>query len=185
MSLREDNIRIYHYDGSAVHDLLLARWYDDLLRLGDWDKCFLVSRQSPSWFYQYFSREVRLNFVEDQGRIMVAGWFEPCLARGTFFSLWVAPEWRPVPKGLEAVGAILTYAFQSVDVVLSITTQAETLEVYQRMGYTLLGEIPHLGGEGRPVWLLTLTAAQLQEGTYGRWSLRKQREGRRRTLSPA
>lgn len=170
------------YDRSAVHDLLLGRWCEELLVSGDWDKCFLVSQKTPSWFYGYFARDVQLRFVEDKGRIVIAGWFEPCLARGAFFSLWVAPEWRGTPKNVTAVGELLAWAFSHVKTVLSITTQEETLEVYQAMGYTLLGQIPHLGHDG-PVWLLTLTADQLAGGVYGRWSLRQQGQRPRRALT--
>lgn len=171
------------YNRSAAHDMLLAQWMQELLASGDWEKCLLVAEKTPSWFFGYFAGQVTLRFVVEHERIVVAGWFEPCLGKGAFFSLWIAPEWRKGVRNLEAVGELLTWAFaQGLKTILSITTQAETLEVYQRMGYTLLGEIPHLGRDG-PVWLLTLTHEQLEGGAYGRWSLRKQGAGRGRTLT--
>lgn len=161
------------YNGSGHDDAILANWWSEL-QGGDWEKCFLLPRASVGWFYSYFHRDVQLFLAEEDASLAMALWLERCVGKSVFLSLWVSPTYRGVPSVVYAGWRFLDAMFQSgVSVVLSITHQQERLDLYQRIGYTITGEIPELH-QGKPVWLLSLTANQLKRGLYGRRSLRGQ-----------
>jgi hypothetical protein len=168
------------YSGTVHEDALIAGWWSALVTSGDWDKCFLIPQRGLGYLYAYLQREVTFYYVEQDNVLVLAAWAEPCLLKGAFFSLWIHPRWRGQGRALDAVGSLMTLLFTQVDTLLSVTDQAPLLDGYQKMGYTLVGPLPHLGHAGRPLWLLALTREGLQGGCYDRWNVRRERHRRLR-----
>lgn len=156
------------YTGTVEEDLLLAGWYANLHMNGDWDKCFLHPRTGIGWFYTYFHKDVQLWYVVEQQTLILAGWFEPLNSGGAFFSLWVHPEHRRRRRMLQAYGELLDYALDRTHILLGVTKQEQLLDGHRKMGYTVVGPIPGLWGKGQDAWLVSLTRAQLEGGSYGR-----------------
>lgn len=169
------------YQGTIEEDRLLAGWFARLCLSGDWARCFIPPPAGIGWFYAYFQRDVQLWYVtdEEKGEILLAGWFEPTLTAGSFFSLWVHSEHRHSRRLLHAYGELLEYGLDHTHIILGITKQETLLDGHRKMGYTVVGPILGLWGTG-PAWLVTLTREQLNGGSYGRW--RQCLNGRREEL---
>lgn len=152
------------YTGTLEEDILLSTWWTQLMLSGDWEKCFLTPRTGLSHFYAHFLRDTPLFYVERRGKVGVAAWIEPSLVGSTFFSLWIAPEYRGSRFAVKAAKDIFTHLFTTYQVILSITTQESLLDLYRKIGYTVIGQIQGLGNGQSPVWLLSLTAQGFRGG---------------------
>lgn len=155
------------YRGTVREDMLLAGWFYTLHQTGEWHDCFIHPPDGIGWFYAYFQRDVQLWYVEEHQRLIFAGWFERMPYNGAFFALWIDAAHRHTSRMPQAVGELLAQEFERVRIILGFTKQEKLLDCYQKMGYTVIGQIPALWA-GAPVWLISLNVAQLQGGTYGR-----------------
>lgn len=161
-----------HYNHSFVHDELMFRWYQDLLRSGEIETTFMPRAHALSGWFAVFQAPTELWFASDEQGIWWAGWVEPSYG-GVFFGLWIRKDKRLGPVALPAFHhtmTVLDLATQHYPAVYGITKQPALLDPHRHLGYTVMEPaIAGLWGND-PAWLVVLTRAQFTKGrAYGRW----------------
>ena len=160
------------YDYEYSHDLLLAQWWARMREAGEFGRIFTKDLRPLGSFLAYFRPPRSLVFLTDAQGMWFAAWFEPVMS-GAFAGLWLRPDYRRKKAGLEAVKSALELGLKRWPVLIGVTRKQELLRAHERLGYTVLGEIPGLA-EGEPTWIVVLT----QEGFNGHG-----RQGRRRAIT--
>lgn len=151
------------YDRSVEHDLLVSQWWAQLHTDGDIETLIFRDSRSLSRFLEMLQPPTQLLFETDGTRIIFAAWFQPAFD-GAFYSLWIAKEWRTVPKALDLVHQSYAIGFEQWPVLMGVTKQARLKKSHERLGYVWYEPpIPYLF-DGEPAWLVVLTKERWEDG---------------------
>ena len=146
------------YDGSDAHDALVLGWWHTLVTTGDLARTFMASLHPVGAFLAFWRSPDRpLLFRADARGLWFAGWFEPMMA-GASAGLWARADYRLTRVGLSAVETFLATGLARWPVLIGVTKQEKLLRAHTRLGYTVLGEVPHLW-DGERAWVVVLTSA--------------------------
>jgi len=150
---------LHTYTPSPEADLLLLRWWDQLVVQGELVPAFGPRMLSLSTFFQTFQPPTLclLGVEAVEQRLWFVAWVEPALSGG-LFCLWVAPEKRQSKQMIAAGVDALEACFQHYPVLLAATADPRLALEYQKIGCTPLGTVPQLFGD-RDVETLYLTKA--------------------------
>lgn len=137
-------------------DVILANWWVRLRADGDLARMFIKRSQSLSAFYNMMGAPTVLCYkLNDAIGVWAAAWFTPCLS-GSFLGMYLAPGYRASLEGFKAVLEAHHFGFQHNDSLLAVTKQPKILDESRKIGYDVLGQVPHLW-DGEDAWLLMLT----------------------------
>lgn len=145
----------YHAD--PAEDLLLSQWWTTLLDANEFLGTFTATLVPLSAFLAHFQPPTSLLYEADARGLWAAAWFEPVMS-GAFLGFWARRDRRRTRGALEALETALTSGLARWPVLLGVT-RSNLLRAHRRLGYTVLGDIPHLW-DGRAVSVVMLT----QEG---------------------
>lgn len=156
------------YISTPDTDIILADLWAKMRHAGDLQRLFTKDSQSLSAFYKIMAKPtVLLWHVADPGGVWSASWFSPCM-NGCFVGTWIAPSHRKKKAGLAAILEAYHQAFQHYDVLLGISKQEKMLDEMARLGYAVLGRVPHLW-DGESAWVVMLTREQWWRYTLPRY----------------
>lgn len=143
---------------------LLAQWWAEITVDGSRDHLFVPPASLGKALAYFESSDVNLIFELDKRGIWFAMWFTP-LFSGLSATLWVRKDYRGSHAMLRAVERGYDIGLAAVPVLVGVTRQ-ELLRVHRRLGYNIVGSVPHLIGD-KAMWIVALT----REG----WQARKAR----------
>lgn len=148
-------MQIYN-PADEAHGLLMAQVWGQAKASGDLEAMVADQSKSLPRFLKMLEPPTVTVFWTDEHGIGVLGWFEPIFGFA-FFSLWVRPDRREHrQETLETVRQVYELGFKVFPAVLGITKQERLLKSHQRLGYTVVGEMPGLF-DGDNAWLVMLT----------------------------
>jgi hypothetical protein len=155
------NEKLIEYEPTPFHDLLLLQWHSYLTATGDIAKVLPIEDLCLSGFY-YDMRTSRLVFkYAKESGIWYAAIIRHAMGGGQF-DMWVHPNRRRGKDWLQAMEEAIAYGFEHYNVLLGLTPQKNLLDAHQRLGYILIGEIPHLWDGDRPVHVMYITKASFE-----------------------
>ena len=157
------------YTKGDAQDYLLAQWWAEITADGSRNDLFVEPTSLGQTLAFFQSPDVKLVYEVDGRGIWFAMWFQPIFT-GLAASMWCRRDRRGRREHLAAAEWAYDVALRAVPVLLGITTQERLLRAHQRLGYTIVGEIPWLI-KGKRTWLAALT----REG----WAQRKARHSER------
>lgn len=155
------------YRGTAEEDWAIAMWWLDLVRTGDIKRTVLPRRYAMAPFFGLFQPPATLWYETGaDGRIVFASWFVPFWS-GVLGNLWASSAQRSHRRAVACFEACLEWALRQWPVVLGLTWQPHLIRGHERMGYRVVGEVPHLA-DGEPAILLVLTREGFAERPWAR-----------------
>lgn len=153
------------YEPGTLGDVPLLNWYSQLVVDQDLDKLLGPSLFPMAAFMRHFTGPgVRLFFLADERGWWAVAWDFPFMGGGTW-GLWVRADARRPGRARLAITFImdaLATAFERYPVLVNTTIQPAVIAKTERLGYTYLGEIPHLF-EGRPCHVLFQTRETFEQ----------------------
>jgi hypothetical protein len=155
---------LYRYEPSPAADLHLATWWAKLHTSGDLFQTFSSSLDNLSSFLAWFRPPHRLLYATDAEGIWLAAWFEPLLS-GALMGLWADPRYRGSRQAVQVAGQVFEEAFATYPVLLGLIKQRRHLRAATKVGYEVLGAIPHLCN-GDDAWLVVLTRAAFERSWW-------------------
>ena len=129
---------------------LVADWFALIERNGENALMFPVPHTLSSFLEQFAPPNVLLIEIDDRG-IWFAVWLTPAQS-GAFYSLWIREDKRSTKAAYKLGIETQELALQQFTCLLTLTTQERLLELWKRMGYSILGRIEDLFGPGKGAW---------------------------------
>ena len=143
------------YEGTTHQDLLMLRWWEDLLESGEMSDVMSCD-VSPSQFFDHFDPgKMTLVLATDDEGIWFAQWFAAWESVVTA-SVWVRKDMRKTKRMATTMEQVLTQAFEAWHTIVAVTVQPLVAKMCERMGATNLGIVGKIFG-GKDAWLLTCT----------------------------
>jgi len=134
---------------------VLAVWWSGLRASGSLDFLHASAHGLPG-FLGLFQPPANLLYAHAEGLgIWLAVWVSPYFDVGSI-SVWVHPSRRHTKEAVRLIIQAYRLAFQQWPVLIGLTKVKPLLSVQERMGYTVVGSIPKLMGEG-DTWIMALT----------------------------
>jgi len=154
---RAEELEICLYRGTVDEDILIAEWWDSL---GDeLPKLVTESAYSLSSFYSLFKSPNMMSYTVRDRKMESVHWAEPVSTspHAIFFSSWSSKALRGTKRHAILMATIYEILF-SMDqkTILGITKQQELLELHSKLGYEIMGPVPHLF-DGDEAWVMYLT----------------------------
>jgi hypothetical protein len=157
---------VISYNRSDKHDLLIAQWWGALRQVGEFDGVFSEDVQSLGAFMEFWRGSCVLVFDTDEQGMTVAMWFQPAMS-GAFSGLWVRPDKRRSPSVFRQIELGYSSALCHWPVLIGVTKQEQLLKAHRKLGYDVLGRVPHLWN-GDPAWIVILTREGFDAARSGR-----------------
>jgi hypothetical protein len=159
------------YIPSFINDAILANWYKHLIDTDEFYTLFTDCHKPLSKFYEIFKPPTILAFtVDEAGELWAAMWFAPYDGYGgksATVSAWTREDYRGTPKARETGGFCYAMSFRVWDVLVSITKHEGLLGNLRKVGYNIVGSIPHLVN-GEDAWILYMTKEDFENSPrYG------------------
>jgi hypothetical protein len=162
--------RLFLYDRSAEADLELVRWWITMRDDGDLPTVFARGNRTLGWLMAYFQNEARTLLVKhDERGIWFAAWFEPVMQH-MVAALWIRKDCRKSRASLQAIDDVYAAVFRSCDVLLGLT-RCELLRGHQRLGYSVIGQLPK-AIDDEPGYLVSLTKDSFEAARAARQATR-------------
>jgi len=159
------------YEPSFTHDILLERWFFEMVDGAEFATTFASGEPCLSNFLLTF-RSHTLWFELDEAGIMTAAWWGK-LGDAVVLSYWIAPRARKRPSNVKRFADLCRQLLTREPLIIGITCQENLLDIHRRLGYTIVGKLPGLW-RGCGAWLMTLTEQGLIQGLGARRSRRRE-----------
>lgn len=141
------NARIYTQ--AQTEDLLMLRWWMHVSETGDITKFMLPEAQRLPAFLNVFKPPTALVYsLSTANEIISAFWATPVDVASThkaaYCGLWVHPGLRGKRYQYNFTHMAYTFAFEFYSTLLGMTWQPDLLDIHKKLGYNVVGCIPHL-----------------------------------------
>lgn len=147
------------YTGTADEDVLVGRWYMQMVADGDLDGLFTRDSRTLGAVFAQVRRPHTLVYARDDDGLWFTVWGVQLLS-GTFLGLWVRRDRRRSREALRAVLDALAWYLEALPLVLGVTKQANHLREHRRLGYDVVGKIEGWF-DGEDAWIVKLTRERL------------------------
>jgi hypothetical protein len=154
---------LHKYEASAGEDILIARWWVRMYDDGDIDRLFTKDAQTLASLLRIIAPPKVMLYAADESGIWFAMWFEQMFS-SLVAGMWTRADRRRSRETLDAILAAYDLAFTASASVLGITKQPELLRGHRKLGYRILGAVPHMW-DGDDAWIVVLTRGTFQEMT--------------------
>ena len=159
---------LYQYAGSATEDMLLAQLWAQMQQDGALEAIFNDADFPLGELIAMFRHPNSMLYKVDEAGIWFIVWVTPVLG-GAFQSGYLRPDCRgreTREANLVALRQVLERFLGIYRVLMVVTQQERLLPNLERLGYTVLGKIPHLF-HGNDAWIGYMTSESLQERMNG------------------
>ena len=155
---RAKELNLMLYQRCLEADIALFKWWTHLNQTGDFDDLFEDTQRSLSAFYDIFKPPCFLILAFDGDHIWNAIWFSPFSDSNTaaFVGNWCDEPFRGSRRQLAVNIFAYDAAFKFWDVLLGVTKHENLLGIHRKMGYEIVGSIPHFMA-GDEAWIVYLT----------------------------
>ena len=146
------------YQPCHEYDIALMQWWIHLNESGDFDEVFASSQRALSKFFKIFESPCLTALAFEGTKIWMATWFTPFgdNASSAFVGYWCDKDKRGSHKQLKITKLLYTAAFDFWNVLLGVTKHEHLLKIHRKLGYTIVGDIPHFM-ENKDAWIVYLT----------------------------
>ena len=153
------------YQPTVEYDIIFARWWETLHETGEYDRLFTRRIHPLSQFMHTFQPPTLTIFADDEDGIWVCAWFNlfSDTDSGAFMHFWGREEKRNTRKGISVTSLIYDFATTFFPVVIGVTKHEDLLYAHRKVGYNIVGQIPHML-DGSDVWILYLTRENFEQG---------------------
>jgi hypothetical protein len=149
----ENFLRLYQQHG--IEDVLLLSWYNELVQTGDID-IFHPTMSNLSNFLAYWKPPRALFYIPKREGLNMAFWLDPDQKKA-YSGLWVTESKRHSVAIYREIQRCYAAAFGEFNVLIGISHKKNLVESHKKLGYTVLGEIPHGWDGDRSVYVVYLT----------------------------
>lgn len=144
------NARIYSQ--ALAEDLLLLHWWIHLNEIGDINRLILPeTRRLPAFLNIFKPPTAMVYSLDPAGEIDNAFWATPVDGiskhRSAYCGVWCRSDTRGRRRQYDFTVFAYTFAFEFYDSLLGMTWQPDLLDIHQKLGYNIVGCIPHLYDE--------------------------------------
>lgn len=147
---------LFVYKPGIDDDMRVVQWFMRMREDGDLDGLLMADSQSPSALLQMIAPPKFLFYDTDvDNHIKVALWGEQLMS-GVFVGYWIRRDRRHSIASLDFLLRAYEFMLERVPAVMGVTKQAKLLKTHERLGYTILGQVPGLFG-GEDAWIVCLT----------------------------
>lgn len=163
--LEEAGLKVYQQQ--PHEDTMLLRWWMDLIDSGEVGDVMPAQAQRLPYFLNLMQPPNVLVYAADDKDIWISVWFEE-LFRGAIvlMGFWIDPTKRQSKRAFKATRTIYDVALTFWPNIIGVT-QEHLLAVHTKAGYTVFGEFEKLWDGERPAWLVLLTRAGFENGSFG------------------
>jgi len=162
------NARIY--TAQTYEDTLLLRWWITLHETGDIHRLILPDSHRLSAFMNIFKHPTAMLYsLAPDNTIDNAAWFAPIdevsKHRAAYGAMWCAPPCRGTHKQMDFGAFAYSLAFEVHDAILGMTWQPELIDIHLKLGYNVVGVIPHLHDKEN-VFIVHLTRERFMSSRF-------------------
>ncbi|MHA2266108.1 MAG: hypothetical protein ACXAEN_27250 [Candidatus Thorarchaeota archaeon] len=151
------------YQPCHEYDTALLQWWIHLNETDTFTEVFAESQRSLSKFFRIFEPPNLVVLAFEDNKIWMVVWFTPFGDSPTAatVSYWCredkrGEDKRGARKQLKVTKLLYTMAFNFWDVLLGVTRHEHLLRIHRKLGYNIVGSIPHLMS-GESAWVVYLT----------------------------
>jgi len=155
---------IYKYQGQAAEDILLAGLWFKMVENGDLEKVW--GREIPlSTFFEMIGKCNRFFYKlnKEETAIIFCWWFDQMIEAETM-AIWLDPKERTMHGWIDS-RKVIDAALEVTESLLVATSQERLLDIYRRLGYKILAEVPGMYPNGVKGYLALLTREAWKEAT--------------------
>lgn len=137
---------------SPAEDLLLLRWWIHLAETGDINRLVFPESRRLSPFLNIFKYPTVLIYsLSPAGEMDNAFWTTPVDGeskhRAAYCAFWTHPDIRGSRRQVNFGAFVHTFTFEFYDALLAMVFQPNLLDLYQKVGYSIVGCIPKIYDE--------------------------------------
>jgi hypothetical protein len=148
------------YQQGGLEDLLLYRWWEQLVLSGDVQNAY-TGLDTPSAMFHMMAPPNVLLYEHDESGIWFAMWVESTGLAG-FVHMWIAHADRHTKRALKAVLEALRTLLDHMDPLVAVTHIEAVSQEHEKVGFQRLGALP---SKGQLLHITYLTKAQFEKET--------------------
>lgn len=127
----------------AASDILLLRWWQQMVEDGELLEVFGDCVATPSGFLSVFGdARTTLYYIADDDGIGLALWYEPFMGN-TALGMWGRKDWRK-RRWWEPLRETLREQLKLFPLVIAMTRNQNLVVAGPEMGFAVLGQVPFL-----------------------------------------
>lgn len=127
----------------AASDILLLRWWQQMVEDGELLEVFGDCVATPSGFLSVFAdTRTTLYYTADENGIGLALWYEPFMGN-TALGMWGRKDWRK-RRWWDALKATLAEQLETFPMIIAMTRNKNLVVAGPEMGFVKLGQVPYL-----------------------------------------
>ena len=159
-------LELYHYTRTAPEDLILLKWWMEMVESGDLQLAFPLTTQPLGAFLSMFQSKCIL--ITSGSPIWYAFWFEPAFnSRAAWVGNWCSPSKRGTRTQFDATWAMFSYVLAAFPNILAMTKQESLIDEMTKIGYSVLGKFPKMFDNINDAWVLAMTAESFAASKLG------------------
>jgi len=146
---------ILRYSGLAAEDLLLMGLWLRMMELGDIERVW-GTVIPPKEFMDRIADSKLYYRLNEEGSAIVSTWWFNRMIESETLAIWFDPKESRI-RGWIGTKQVMNNEFLETESILVATSQERLLDIYKKLGYKILTEVPKMYPNGVKGYLALLT----------------------------